>query len=322
MHITIKRKDIGTPQPKAAPRSPHDRWRFGEWGRVEALHSDDITADVLLDSGVYLKRVPVASKEWVIIGEDAETKKDYNSGERDLPPVHASVYLIMPSATYNDCFITPFSGFSAIDQTAPYMDDEKEKIKERITPSGWHITDDHVTGSHKSVSPDEKTSLEIDYGNEEEPKEENPELRLNLFDNIKAEIVAEDNVSISVFDEVTIDHVKEDSCTIKVFDTEIVIKQGEVSIKPKETTIEVDGNAIIKTTGNTEIEAAGDVSVKGVNVDVEATANATVGAAQAQITGGTLQVNGTAAPGSGPFCALPACLFTGAAHTGNTVAGT
>ena len=322
MDIVVKRRNPGSPAPvsqKLAQPSPYDR-RFGEWGKVEALHSDDNTVDIYLDSGTHLKRVPVASKEWVISGEDAE--KDYNSGERNLPPEHARVFVMMPTCTYADCFVMPFSGFSTIDQTAPYMEDDKEKIKERITPSGWHVTDDYVTGSHKAVSHDEKTSLEIDYGTEEEPKEDAPELHLSLFDEIKADVVADDNVSLSVFDEVHLEHVKGDSCTLKIFDTELVIKQGEVSIKPKKTTIEVDGDAEIKTSGNTIIEATGDTTVKGANVNVEAITSATVKAANVQITGGNLQVNGSASPSAGPFCAVPACLFTGAPHTGNTVAGT
>ena len=340
MDIVVKRRNPGSPAPvsqKLAQPSPYDR-RFGEWGKVEALHSDDNTVDIYLDSGTHLKRVPVASKEWVISGEDAE--KDYNSGERNLPPEHARVFVMMPTCTYADCFVMPFSGFSTIDQTAPYMEDDKEKIKERITPSGWHVTDDCVTGSRKAVSPDEKTGIEIDYGTGEEPKEDAPELHLSLFDEIKADVAADDNVTLSFFDEVHIghtkgdraavsifeeielEHVKGDSCTLKIFDTELEIKQGGVSIKPKKTTIEVDGDAEIKTSGKTTIEATGDTTVKGANVNVEAAASASVKAANVQITGGNLQVNGSAAPGTGPFCAVPACLFTGAPHTGNMVSGT
>jgi hypothetical protein len=340
MEIIVKRRAPGPPS--TAPRkiagvSPFDG-RFGEWGKVDVSYSDDNTVDIFLDSGVYLKRVPVASGEWVVSGEDAE--KGYNSGERNLPPVHARVFVIMPTRTYNDCFIAPFSGFSMIDQTEPYMGGDKEKIKERITPGGRHITDDYVTGSHKSVSQDEKTSLEIDYGTEKEPKEDAPELHLSLFDEIKADVVTDDNVTLSVFDEahiehvkgervtasifeeIEIEHVKGDSCTVKVFDTEIVIKPGEVSIKPKETTIEVDGGATIKTSGDTIIEAAGDVAVKGTNINAEASVSATVKAAKAQITGGQLTVNGASAPSSGTFCALPVCLVTGSPHTGSIVSGT
>jgi hypothetical protein len=322
MTVTVKRNAAGPAkgQPgKIAQPSPFDG-RFGEWGRVETPHSEDNTADVFLDSGVYLNRVPVASREWAVSGEDAE--KDYNSGERDLPPVHARVFVMMPTRTYGDCFIAPFSGFSTIDQTAPYMEDDREKIKERIAPGGWHVTDDYTTGSHKAVSPDGKTSLEIDYGTEKEPKTDAPELHLSLFDGIKADVVADSGVTLSVFDEIQFEHTKGDSCTVKVFDTEIVIKPGAVSLKPKETTVEVDGGATIKTGGDTIIEAGGDVTVKGTNINAEASASATVKAAQVKITGGQLTVNGAAAPGSGPFCGLPNCLFTGAPHGGSTVNGT
>jgi hypothetical protein len=163
---------------------------------VDALHSEDNTADIFLDSGTYLNRVPVASREWAVSGEDAE--KDYNSGERNLPPVQARVFIMMPTCTYNDCFVMPFSGFSTIDQPKPYMEDGREKIKERITPGGWHTADDYVTGSRKAVSPDKKTSLEIDYGTEGAPKEDAPELHLDLFDAIKVDIFADDRIEITV----------------------------------------------------------------------------------------------------------------------------
>jgi hypothetical protein len=261
-------------QPKEAtrriPASPYSK-RLGIWGRVEASYSDDNSVDVFLDTGMYLNRVPVTSKEWIVPGEDAE--KDFNSGERDLPPLKARVFVFMPTFTFSDCFIAPFSGFDNTDRnmSSPFLADDKQKIKERITPSGWHITDDYVTGSHKSVSPDKKTSLEIDYGNEEEAKEA-PELHLNLFDNIKVDVIADEVVSLSVFDEVKIKHEKEKTYTVKVFDTELEIMPGKVRLKPKETAIEVDGNALLKTTGNTNIEANGNVDVKGTNVTVEASA--------------------------------------------------
>jgi hypothetical protein len=319
MEIVIKKRTPELPSDrirKTAPPSPFDR-RFGEWGRVEVAHSEDNTADVFLDNGVFLKRAPVAGREWVVAGEDSG--KEYNSGERDLPPVHARVFIMMPSGTYNDCFILPFSGFSAA--ARPFMDDDRENVRDRITPGGWHVTDDYVTGSRKAVSPDGKTEVGIDYGTGDEPKDA-PEFHLSLFDEIKADAVSGDNVTLSVFDEVEINHVKGDSCTVKVFDSEIVIRPGGVSMKPKETAIEVDGSAVIKISGNATVEAGGDATVKGVNVSVEASASAEIKAPQVQITGGQLTVNGAAAVGSGPFCALPACLVTGSPHTGGQVSGT
>jgi phage baseplate assembly protein gpV len=127
------------------------------------------------------------------------------------------------------------------------------------------------------------------------------------FDELSIEHIKEDSVKLSVFGELSLEHVKGDSCTVKVFDTELVIKAGEVSIKTKKTTIEADGDTKISVTGKADVEVSGDATVKAPKV---------------QITGGQLQVNGTAAQSSGPFCALPACIASGAPHTGSLVSGT
>jgi hypothetical protein len=233
MDIVVKRKRQEIPpapqSSKLMQPSPYDK-RYGEWGRVELLHSEDNTVDIFLDIGIYLKRVPVASMEWVVPGPDAG--KDYNSGERNLPPKQARVFVMMPTGTYDDCFVL-CSGFPTIDQTKPYMEDDREKIKERIAPGGWHITHDNVTGSHKAVSPDKKTSLEIDYGNEQEPKE-NPELHLKLFDGdapgIKADVVSGKTLDVNVFDELKINHnTEEKTVDYDLFeDTVIHHQKGEV----------------------------------------------------------------------------------------------
>jgi hypothetical protein len=312
MNVIVKRKNAASPAP-SQKRDPAPCQRFGIWGRVEAAHSEDNTVDLTLENGIPLMRVPVASREWVVPGEDAG--KGHNSGERDLPPVHARVFVMMPTFTYYDCFVAPFSGFSTIDQTAPYMEDEKEKTKERITPSGWHITENGVTGSRKSVSPDGKTSLEIDYGSEEEPKEENPELHLNIFDNIRADITGGENIMLSFFDEVKMEHVKGETCTVKIFDTELVIKKGEVSVKPKKTAIEVDGDAVFRTAGKTTVEATGDATVKGANVKVEATGNAALKGTNVTVDASSLLTLKTGDAGTFMPNTVPQCPF-GIPHGG------
>jgi hypothetical protein len=114
------------------------------------------------------------------------------------------------------------------------MEDDKEKIKERITPSGWHTTDDYVTGSHQVVSPDKKTGIEIDYGTEEEPKE-NPELHLKLFDGdtpgITADVVSGKTLDIDFFDDLTIHHNTEEKTTdLNLFDDTVIHhKKGEIA---------------------------------------------------------------------------------------------
>jgi len=291
--------------------------RYGAWGISQEAHSDDHSADVLTDAGVLLHHVPVSSKEWVK-DEDA-----YTSGQRDLPPTGSRVFVMMPTGNFDGCFVL-CSGFVVIDQAQKqaFMKEGKEAIRKRVVPGNWKEEYDCVTGTHSIVSPDDKTSLIIDYGTADEAKNP-PELHLKLFDKIKADAVAEDSLTLSAFDdEVRIEHKKGDSAKVTVFDTELTIKKGEVSVKSKKTTIEVDGDATIKTSGSTIVEATGDVSVKGKNVSVEAATKATIKAADASITGGKLTVNGSSAPSTGPFCGIPNCLFTGAPHGGNMVTGT
>jgi phage baseplate assembly protein gpV len=229
----------------------------------------------------------------------------------------------MPYGDYDGCFVL-CSGFAVTDkaQKDAFMEDGKEKSRKRVYPGNLKEEYDCATGTHEIISPDGKTSLKIDYGTEGEAKDP-PELHLKLFDNIKADIVSDESLTLSAFDdEVKIEHTKGGNAKVAIFDTELTIKNGEVSVKSPKTAIEVDGDVKITAAGKTDIEASGNTTVKGQNVNVEAAAKVTVKAPQVQITGGQLQVNGTAAPAAGPFCGLPNCLFTGAPHGGNMVNGT
>jgi hypothetical protein len=85
----------------------------------------------------------------------------------------------------------------------------------------------------------------------------------------------------------------------------------------------VEGNKVMKVSGNLELKVDGGIKlVSDGAIEVEA-ASAELKATDVVITGGSLTVDGTAAPtGSGPFCALPSCVFSGAPHVGNKVSGT
>jgi hypothetical protein len=295
--------------------------RYGAWGISQEAHSEDHSVDVLTDAGVLLLSVPVSSKEWV---KDEEA---YTSGRRDLPPEGSRVFVMMPTGNFDGCFVL-CSGFVVIDQAQKeaFMEEGKEKIRKGVFPGNWKEEYHYETGTHKIVSPDEMTSLEIDYGTADEEKEA-PELHLSLFDQIKADIVSEDSVTLSVFDEITIghnkddrasitvfdelelEHVKGETTTIRVFDTEIVIRQGAVSINTKETAIEVDGNATINVKGDASVDTDGDMLLKAGK--------------ELRFKGATVKAAGMpdAPSGEGGFCALPFCLATGAAHTTNTIKG-
>jgi hypothetical protein len=80
--------------------------------------------------------------------------------------------------------------------------------------------------------------------------------------------------------------------------------------------ISISGNSKLSTTGTTDISSTGDLTVTG-------SGNLTISGLNTKITGGTLVTSGTVSPtGSGPYCGLPYCLYTGAPHTGTTVSGT
>ena len=270
MKITIQKRNAETarPAPRLNQPVPYDR-RRGAWGRVadadddqKSAYSGDNSVDVVLDMGVFLRHVPVASREWVVPG--TVSGADYTTGERDLPPPNARVFVMMPTGTFDDCFVL-CSGFVPVDRNdnAPFADDETEKIRERIRQGGWHTLYDCLTGTCEAISPDGKTGVKIDYGAGEEAKEK-PELRLKLFEETTLDITDGDSANLSVFGgEVRVEHKKGDGAKITVFDTELTIKNGEVTLKPKNTTIEVDGDAVINASGKAEIHSAG-CTINGV----------------------------------------------------------
>jgi hypothetical protein len=236
---------------------------------------------------------------------------------------------MMPTGTFDDCFVL-CSGFSPVEKNdnAPFSDGDTEKIRERIKQGGWHTVYDCVTGTYETISPDGKTGIKIDYGSEEEAKDR-PELHLKLFEKTTLDVIDEDSANLSVFDgEVKVEHKKGDNAKITVFDTELIIKKGEVTLKPKKTTINVDGDfsliasgkVSVQSTAAVEVQSLASAKVTAPAVTVESP-SVTINSAATVITGGTLTNNGIAAPtGTGPFCAVPVCPF-GFPHTGNIASG-
>jgi hypothetical protein len=195
------------------------------------LYSQDNTVDVLLDSGTFLKHVEVRSDEWVIYSED--TEKEYNSGGRDLPPLHTRVFVLMPTRTYNDCFVL-CSLFSTPSKAEPFLAEDKERIKEKITPSWWHRITDNDTGSYELISPDKLTSFLLDYGSKDEPLIPS-ELHFKIFHDeenddpgIKYDFVSGKTIDLTVFKDFIFHHTKEDIITAQIFEeVDFTHKKGE-----------------------------------------------------------------------------------------------
>lgn len=115
--------------------------------------------------------------------------------------------------------------------------------------------------------------------------------------------------------------IKPDSLTIGVYDTSVTSKD-DTRPDPSKSYLKMDesGNIEINATGNEKVTISGnaEISVSGnANIKVSGTTN--VDGATLNINSGTINMNGKVpAPGTGPLCGIPACLFTGAQHGSNT----
>lgn len=128
--------------------------------------------------------------------------------------------------------------------------------------------------------------------------------------------------TVQVGDNVTI-KADQENVDVTVGETQFHMEDGKVTVKTTDVTVNADGDVKVEASGNINAKASGDVKIEASgNADIKASSSK-VEASQVQITGGQLTVNGTAAPsGSGPFCGIPVCPFSGAPHVGNMVSGT
>lgn len=245
----------------------------------------------------------------VDIPEIAQKVKAFpKRGEIDEPKVGDPVLLLSLDPLYNSYMIyekvkdsNDFIGFRAsgkmVDITPErivvgvfkedvydYPEDEKwDKAGEKKSGGSGSIGDNHIT----SVIIDNKGTITV-----EAAKDNGDEGNLIVYLKGKTDI--------------TIDG--DDGNTVAIKNDSNVKIEGQ-------STVEITKSCSIKCQDAITIEATKDCTVKGQNVNVEAQAKCTVKAPQAEITGGQLTIKGTATPdGQGPFCGLPACLFTGCVH--------
>lgn len=94
-----------------------------------------------------------------------------------------------------------------------------------------------------------------------------------------------------------------------------LLNDGKIELSTPEA-ISVDNKKGISVKSKEKIEiGAQEMAMTADKVTVEGK--------QTVLTGGRLQCKGSATPsGSGPFCAIPSCLFTGAPQCGTDVLGT
>ena len=109
---------------------------------------------------------------------------------------------------------------------------------------------------------------------------------------------------------------KDNNITITGANISITVEDGECNVKADKCNIEATSECNVEADN---VNLKGVTKIEGDTVDVK---GVTTIDGNTTIKGGTLQANGTAAPtGSGPFCGIPVCPFTGAPHIGNIVQG-
>lgn len=120
--------------------------RYLAWGRVVEARSETMDVDVLMDTGITLRHVRVASREWA--GSNAAT----GFGERDLPPVDAGVLIAFPDGTTDDAIIlcSAFSLFGI--HTSKWKEEllvaSKERERLRVTENADKETYNKDTGAY------------------------------------------------------------------------------------------------------------------------------------------------------------------------------
>lgn len=135
-----------------------------KWGVVEAVYSEDNTADVTLRNGLLLRRVTVLSKEWA-------GKNDNNPfGKQDLPPVGTEVLMVFPDNLMEEVVIigTRFEilGEVGTEQKTEFLVASQERLTTIINEFGWKIIYDKDNGDWTLTHPtDTDFLIEVDEQN-------------------------------------------------------------------------------------------------------------------------------------------------------------
>ena len=102
----------------------------------------------------------------------------------------------------------------------------------------------------------------------------------------------------------------EDGLSIIYKDFKTNVVDDKAVLEFKEIKVETDGKDVKSSWKKHDM--TGDVNIKG-EVKIEG---------NTEITGGSFLMKGQVSPTTGPLCAIPNCLFTGAPHTGDRAVNT
>ena len=243
MKLILKDNNLGNIKNQSS--QVNENKRYGFWAVVVDVHPENNTVDVKQGGGLVLNGIPVAcTDEWICEYDD------YLAGSRNLPPLHARVFVLMPTGTYEGAFVL-CSGLSMYEKKHKnkFMannDNEahsKSKTREIVKQGNWKSKYNYENGSYEIVSPDEKTSFKIDY-----EKEEDPKITCKLFEDITCEIKNNKEIAFKFTNKVTTEIKADEKILIGAFGSSVEID--------KEGNIKINGNADIKATGNVNIDGS------------------------------------------------------------------
>lgn len=173
--IRINVKDINSSKIQNQGFQVKEATSYGFWGVVKEVDSRINTVDVRRGSGVVIKNIPVATcNEWVCEFKD----KKYISGARNLPPINARVFVLMPTGTYEGAFVL-CSGLSSYEDAhkKAFMAKDESELHDKnnrrkiVTVGNWEVSYNYQNASCEIQSPGRADGIVIRlYDNEKEKK--------------------------------------------------------------------------------------------------------------------------------------------------------
>ena len=156
--------------PRQIERASRYDNRIAFWADVIDVDSSTNSCTVVNDQGLTIPNIQIAAKGWVV----KEEGKEYASCERNLPPIGARVFVLVPDGNIANAIVL-CSGFPLGEPDVQSLwtnadgsteDGQKQiqkmnRIAESVSQGGWHITEKYDTGNYKFESADGKLSLEI-----------------------------------------------------------------------------------------------------------------------------------------------------------------
>lgn len=254
MKLILKDSNLGNVKNQSS-QIPENK-RYGFWGVVVDVHSKNNTVDVKQGGGLVLKGIPVAcTDEWV-----CEYKDNYLAGSRNLPPLNARVFVLMPTGTYEGAFVL-CSGLSMYEKehknkfmaNSDSEEYDKRKTREIVKQGNWKSKYNYNNGSYEIISPDKKTSFKIDYEDKD-----NPNISGKIFEDITFNIKNNKEAIFSFTDKIKTEIKADEKVCTEAFGSKIEIdKDGNIKVTgKKDNKIEIQGDINLKANSKVNIDGS------------------------------------------------------------------